>query len=330
MSLVEQTIIAKKAALAASVSAPLSALAGRCAATWNHADGLDDLLAAAIGSIQNCHALYCWNLSSIAISSMIEPHNRLPHWRGRDLSGRPYLKNHLPFQGVMLSSVYESVLSHKPCITALQAVRRGDELLGFIAADFAVDDLLDDLELVAAEPGWRQFRGDPAVRGTLFLQTRVPSLLDEHIDDVMESVAQLIEHHGIFHAKIHFSSGRCSFWLYDDPYNYRIHGVDEIVNPELLLAYPVRSYPEKAVITPHKVREVFRRFRTLRFTDETIYLRSSSINVMNGMLGLTFSCDGSHYMPVDEFLAKDLAFWIGPSAASPSAVSAVEAERLSA
>lgn len=325
MSLVEQTIIAKKAALAASVHTPLSALAGRCSASWDNADELDEQLSAAIGTIINCHALYCWNLSSIAVSSMIEPHSRLPHWRGRDLSGRPYLKNHLPFQGVMLSSVYESVLCHKPCITALQAVRRGDELLGFIAADFAVDDLLDDMQLIAAEPGWRQFRGDPAVRGTLFLQTRVPSLLDEHIDDVMESVAQLIEHHGIFHAKIHFSSGRCSFWLYDDPYNYRIHGVDEIVNPELLLAYPVRPYPEKAVITPQKVREVFRRFRTLRFTDETIYLRSSSINVMNGMLGLTFSCDGSHYMPVDDFLGKDLAFWIGPSAAVNA-----ETERLSA
>jgi hypothetical protein len=32
---------------------------------------------------------------------------------------------------------------------------------------------------------------------------------------------------------------------------------------------------------------------------------------MNGMLGLTFSCDGSHYMPVDEFLEKDLSFWLG-------------------
>ena len=32
---------------------------------------------------------------------------------------------------------------------------------------------------------------------------------------------------------------------------------------------------------------------------------------MNGMIGLTFSCDGSHYMSVQEFLEKDLSFWIG-------------------
>ncbi len=45
--------------------------------------------------------------------------------------------------------------------------------------------------------------------------------------------------------------------------------------------------------------------------DETIYLRVGSINIINGMIGLTFSCDGSHYMPVAEFLNKNLAFWLG-------------------
>jgi len=27
------------------------------------------------------------------------------------------------------------------------------------------------------------------------------------------------------------------------------------------------------------------------------------------MVSVTFSCDGSHYMPHDEFLAKDTSFW---------------------
>ncbi len=47
-----------------------------------------------------------------------------------------------------------------------------------------------------------------------------------------------------------------------------------------------------------------------------------SINIMNGMLGLTFSCDGSHYMPVEEFLEKNLAFWIGELAADESSIDA--------
>jgi hypothetical protein len=78
------------------------------------------------------------------------------------------------------------------------------------------------------------------VRGTVFLQTRAPSRMDEHIDAVLDQIDALMREHGVFHSKIHFSSGRCSFWLYDDPYGYRLHGVDEIIDPELCLAYPQR------------------------------------------------------------------------------------------
>jgi hypothetical protein len=49
----------------------------------------------------------------------------------------------------------------------------------------------------------------------------------------------------------------------------------------------------------------------LRLVDENIYLRQSSINLFNGMVSLTFSCDGSHYMPHTQFLGADTAFWFG-------------------
>lgn len=48
--------------------------------------------------------------------------------------------------------------------------------------------------------------------------------------------------------------------------------------------------------------------------DEVIYLRTSSINVYNGLVSLTFSCDGSHYMTYDEFLGKEKEFWFGRGA----------------
>jgi hypothetical protein len=35
----------------------------------------------------------------------------------------------------------------------------------------------------------------------------------------------------------------------------------------------------------------------------------ASINLFNGMVSVTFSCDGSHYMPHSEFLTKDTSFW---------------------
>jgi hypothetical protein len=31
---------------------------------------------------------------------------------------------------------------------------------------------------------------------------------------------------------------------------------------------------------------------------------------MNGIVGLTFSCDGSHYLTVDEFLDQEHPFWV--------------------
>ena len=51
--------------------------------------------------------------------------------------------------------------------------------------------------------------------------------------------------------------------------------------------------------------------RQLRLADETLYLRSASINIFNGIVGLNFSCDGSHYIPFQQFLAKDSDFWEG-------------------
>ena len=316
MSDLQQLILAKKAALANAVAVPLGNIAEQCTAVWPDADRLDPILAQAIRTVPHCQLLYAWDVNGIEVSSMVEPTRIDASWRGWDLSQRPYLKNHLPFKGVMLSSVYESVYTHKQCVTALQAVSRNNVLLGFIAADFAVADLLHDTRLSAPKLSWKQFRGDPAVRGTVFMQSRVHSLLDAHIDAALARIHDLMCEHGIFHTKVHFSSGRCSFWLIEDPYNYRIHGVDEIIDPELCLAYPLRPYPDKAKVAPAQIAAVFTQFKALRFADETIYLRSASVNIMNGMLGLTFSCDGSHYMPVQEFLDKDLSFWIGATNSS--------------
>ena len=311
MSSLQEQILAKKAALADTVSKPLGNLARQCAQAWAEPDRLDQVLADAIAGIPHCVLLYAWDVNGIERSSMVRPAEIDRAWRGTDLSQRPYLTNNLPFQGIMLSSVYRSIYDQQQCITALQAVRLDEQLLGFIAADFPVNSLLQDTQMRPPALQWQQFRGDPAVRSTVFLQKRAPSLLEEHIDAVLEMFETLIREHGVFHCKIHFSSGRCSIWLMDDPYSYQIVSVDEIINPDFYLAYPLRPYPKRAKVTPEQIHAAFQQLKALRLADETIYLRSASLNIMNGMLGLTFSCDGSHYMPIEEFLAKDLAFWFG-------------------
>jgi hypothetical protein len=97
----------------------------------------------------------------------------------------------------------------------------------------------------------------------------------------------------------------------DDPFSYRILDFESLTDPDICLAYPQREYPDRAVVPVDKIAPIFAMMRELRFSDETIYLRAGSLNLCNGMVSLNFSCDGSHYIPYDEFLAKDLEFWFG-------------------
>ena len=143
------------------------------------------------------------------------------------------------------------------------------------------------------------------------MQERTTSAMDEHMDDTFSMIYRLMGQHGLFHSKFHFSSSRVTLWQLDDPYNYRIHVLDELLDQDIFLAYSGRGYHEQASISEAMIPLIFERFRILREADENIYLRAASLNVMNGMIGLTFSCDGSHYMNYQEFLEWDLEKWFG-------------------
>ena len=58
-----------------------------------------------------------------------------------------------------------------------------------------------------------------------------------------------------------------------------------------------------------KAKPVLQKLKELREVDKNIYLRAGSINLVNGLVGLNFSCDGSHYLPVEEFFSRDARFW---------------------
>jgi len=45
-------------------------------------------------------------------------------------------------------------------------------------------------------------------------------------------------------------------------------------------------------------------FKRLRSTDQTIYMRNGSSNRINGLIGMTLSCDGSHYIDHKTFFEK--------------------------
>lgn len=302
---------AKKAALANVIREPLFAIASACGNHWPQGDKIDQILKQGIHEIPQCKLIYAWDRNNCVISGMVSESTLDSDWRGRDLSERPYLKKNLPFKGIMLSSVYISSFDGRRTITALHAVNPDNHLEGFIAADFNVRDLLQNTELQIINSAYTQYRGDPAVRGTLFQQQRVQSQFDLKIDKAFERLSVLIADYGVFHSKMLFSSSRFSLWFYDDPFQYQLLDIDGILDDDLLLAYPERAYPDRAKVSPDQVKAVFALFKQLRFIDETIYLRSGSINIINAMVGLTFSCDGSHYMTVDEFLDRSLSFWMG-------------------
>ena len=321
MSELRHVVGRKKSLLGAVLADPLQWLADNAASVWLQQAQLDWVLQDAFNVLPYCHLLYALDCSGLQLSSNVGPEIRSSAERGQSLANRPYLESCLPYQGFVLSKAYISRDRGAACVTAVQAVRHGDELLGFIAADFDIASLPATAATHQAPAGWQQFRGDPVIRDHLFLQQRVRSLMDEHCDEVLAILTALMRQHGVFHGKLHFSSARLTVWHVDDPCNYRLHGGEDIANPDLCLAYPRRPYPQRAALAPERIPLVLEQFKALREADETIYLRAGSLNIINGMVGMTFSCDGAHYMQVEEFLDRELAFWLGSPAALPSTCS---------
>lgn len=304
--------------LTEELEAVIKSTAMVCAIAWADQDQLDIALKAALPHIEGCKLLYAVDCNGEQYSSNVSAGGIDEAVRGDDLSHRPYIGAMTQDKKFLLSDVYLSRTDFHTCITALRQVRdHNDNILGCVAADFDICDLPEPQskpgsEIVSfhcAPINWRQIKGDPAIRQNLFLQQRVTSAMDDSMAMVNGILSELILHHGIFHVKLHYSSSRATLWLYDDPHRYRLHVLDEIIDPSVCLAYPKRRYPHDAEVIPGEVMRVLEAFTGLRLADETVYLRSASLNIINGMVGLNFSCDGSHYMPVEEFLDKPVSFW---------------------
>lgn len=148
---------------------------------------------------------------------------------------------------------------------------------------------------------WLQVRGDPSVRDFVFQQTRVESEFDRNVDRLIDTVARLFCEGRIFHAVVHFSSNQLTCWSYADPYRYTVSVGNAVLAPEFPMQF-ARTVGAAAPTIPYAdIVSILREFKRLRFKDPNMYLRNGSINVMNGVIGLAFSCDGSHYLSYNEF-----------------------------
>ncbi len=309
---IDKTISQKKRFLAGCIIKPMRRLSKLCSNDWGNPEQLTQILQLHFQNFPTCQLLYCLDAKGTQFSGLVSNNEVDLASLGQDLHERPFFQGLLPYKGMALSAIYLNHKNAQPCITALAAVTHEGDLLGFIAADFYISHL-PRLTLQTNEPqrSWTQYKGDPSIRSTVFMQERTVSHFDLRLEKVTYVISTLLKKHGIFHAQIDFSSSRLVLWSVESPFDFRVLCADELFAHELMDTYSRQDYPADALIPENLITKVLAQFKALRHADETIYLRSGMINIINGTVGLTFSCDGFHMMSVTEFLNKDIQFWIG-------------------
>jgi len=152
---------------------------------------------------------------------------------------------------------------------------------------------------------WLQVKGDPSVREFLFQQSRKQSLFDENLEKINRLIEEMLTRKGAFHVKAHYSSSQLTCWFYDDPFNYKVYVKDEVLAPDFIESFPSLSYEGRQPrVDKYQITMILEEFNRLRLSDDQVYLRSASVNRLNGKIAMNFSCDGSHYIQHDEFFKK--------------------------
>lgn len=313
----KQAILQQRQELTARLGASMRGLAARCRTDFGDRAKVEALLEAELPAMAHCKHLFALDANGRQFVDNITREGRDPSHFGRDRSRRPYLEGVVGTTDFKLSEAYISRNRKRPMLTAVQVVRdTHGRMIGFLGADYDLRELPATGELYQEAGAWRQIKGDPAIRGGLFAQTRAQSIVDDHLDVVLPLMTELMTERGVFHGKLHFSSSRASIWLMSDPHSYRLLDSADLLDPDTCLAYRNEPYPDCARVPRERVSAIFGMFRQLRFADETIYLRSGSLNICNGLVSLNFSCDGTHYANYEEFLARGIDFWLGGAAST--------------
>ncbi|WP_437560474.1 hypothetical protein [Acidithiobacillus sulfuriphilus] len=313
---------------------PLHKLADRCTEDWNDRARMEERLAKEFHSIPYCKYLYAMDTAGIQITANIHKDGLMPESFGRDRSDRPYVKEALqvasyagsltsrtsqlweylnngePAADFLLSEAYISLSALRPSVTAIQLVRNRDgEIIGLLGADFALRNLPNTSCLYEDRRLSRTFSPQHIGQIPEYESANCRSKTDNNIITVISVTEELVVYHGVFHLKIHFISDQVTLWTMDDPYRYRLLKVEEVIDPDICMAYPKWDYAEGSVISKKDVRAILKNFGQLRMLNGYFRLRSASLNIFNGMVGLTFSSEGSHYLPYEDFLKTDLRLW---------------------
>jgi hypothetical protein len=148
---------------------------------------------------------------------------------------------------------------------------------------------------------WLQIKGDPSIREQVFEQTRKTSEFDRQVERVLNIVERLFTERGVFHVIVHFSSNQLTCWFLNDPFRYKVFVGSTVLDDGFVDGFPLISPWIGASVNSIELKVILQEFKRLRLRDEHLYLRNGSLNIINGMVGLSFSCDGTHYIVADEF-----------------------------
>ncbi len=264
-------------------------------------DQLNDLLFSYMQNHLYTNLVYVIDSFGVQLSANITKEGVDIEFQGQNLSDRPFFSAIDDSHPIYISDAYISRVTLKPCISVVHTICHDNEIIGMLVFDLDLESLplpKQDLDL----DNWRQIKGDPEIRSNLFNQSRIESTMDQSLDTVHDISAELLCELGVFHLKLHYASSRATIWSLDNPYNYHVHVLEEVTSPNIFLLYPKKPYPKDAKVSQAQVKEIFEKFKYLRFMDENLYLKTGSLNIMNGTVGLSFSCDGNHYLAADDFL----------------------------
>lgn len=292
------------------VSTPLQAIAEQCATEWfekgESSEELTATLQESMRQIPQYALCYLLSPQGVMLTPTISHTGCEQADLGKDVSLRPYFLEWNGDREFFLSHPYTSTKTNLPCMTALQAVRVEGEIVAIIAIDFDGGGKVQSFNRFVPKEH-TQVKGDPSIRQQLFAQTRTITLMEEQIDEANRHAAWMLLHHGAFYVQLHYSRSTATVRFTEKPYHDSIFTLEQLLNSNTANRQPMSAF---SVISPEQIMPVFELFKSLRLADENIYMRSGSLNVVTGMVELNFSCDGTHYLPVAEFLEKSAAFWL--------------------
>ncbi len=301
---ISDLIVEQKNFLTDQLGEGLMQLSQACDNCLDNEASLDQLNQLLFSYMQNhtyANLVYVIDRYGVQLSANITRSEMLVDFAGQNLSDRPFFNAIDDDHPIYISDAYVSSATLKPCISVVHTICHNDEIIAMLVFDLDLEKLplpKQDFNL----EDWRQIKGDPEIRSNLFNQSRIESEMDKSIEEVHEIAVELLIELGVFHLKLHYASSRATVWNMDNPYNYHVHVLDEVISPNIFLLYPKKDYPQNAKVDKSQIKEVFEKFKYLRFMDENLYLKTGSLNIMNGTVGLSFSCDGSHYLTIDDFL----------------------------